>query len=264
MIALTQDAQHHLDRYMRQVRTSVRAHPRMDAEEVERDVLGHIEAELAGSPEPVPVSDLVPVLERLGSPNQWIPSEELPFWRVWIRELVTTLRRGPEDWRLTYATFALFFAAMFADRYFVTFFAASFLLSRATLSLLAEHDDRVGARGWLLYPPLVPVYAPAVIALLVWPVFLTIAVLLEETDGHTVVDPWLSFWIALPAFAAASAGLWWWLLGLAAARYAGAVRVIFLPFFNWWEPRHGRRMSIAGLAILVSAASIISLGYLVR
>jgi hypothetical protein len=39
---------------------------RLTADEVERDVLGHIETELAGQPEPVDAGQLLDVLDRLG------------------------------------------------------------------------------------------------------------------------------------------------------------------------------------------------------
>ncbi len=68
MVTLTDDAQRHLDRYVKQVKAALRGHPSVDAAEVERDVLGHIDAELSGEPEPVGASSLRHVLDRLGTP----------------------------------------------------------------------------------------------------------------------------------------------------------------------------------------------------
>ena len=48
MATLTHDAQSHLARYLRQMRAALRGHPSVDPDDVERDVLGHIDAELAG------------------------------------------------------------------------------------------------------------------------------------------------------------------------------------------------------------------------
>jgi hypothetical protein len=66
---LTDEAQHHLQRYLRQVQTALRGHRSVDLEEIERDVLGHIDAELAGKPEPIDAGTLLPVLDRLGAPS---------------------------------------------------------------------------------------------------------------------------------------------------------------------------------------------------
>src|SRR5262249_57358301 len=78
----------------------------MDAEEVERDVLGHIDAELAGQPQPIGADRLLNVLERLGAPDDWV--EEDPQWR----RVVARLRSGPEDWRLAYLTFGSLFVGV--------------------------------------------------------------------------------------------------------------------------------------------------------
>jgi len=47
MVALSPEAQSHLERYIRQIKMVMREHSSVDADEVERDVVGHIEAELA-------------------------------------------------------------------------------------------------------------------------------------------------------------------------------------------------------------------------
>ena len=69
---LTQDAQSALDRYLGRVKSALRPHSSVDAEEVERDIRGHIEAELEAAPAPVTAERLGNVLDRLGSPNVWV------------------------------------------------------------------------------------------------------------------------------------------------------------------------------------------------
>src|SRR5688572_30565805 len=104
MVTLSRDAQGHLERYLRQVKAALRGHPSVDAGEIERDVLGHIDAELSGQPETLGEGSLREVLARLGAPDAWVPADELPAWRrVWLR-----MRSGPEDWRLAYLTLTLF------------------------------------------------------------------------------------------------------------------------------------------------------------
>ena len=58
MVALSDDARNHLERYLRQVKAALRGHSSLDAAEVERDVRSHIDAELAGQPEPVDAGSL--------------------------------------------------------------------------------------------------------------------------------------------------------------------------------------------------------------
>jgi hypothetical protein len=120
------------------------------ADEVERDIRGHIEAELAESPTPITDARLRSVLDRLGSPSQWVPADELPLWH----KLIVRLKFGPEDWRLAYLTFALFLASLVLGPIGLVFFVASIPLARATLALLDQEDEPVGARRWLVYPPL--------------------------------------------------------------------------------------------------------------
>jgi hypothetical protein len=147
-LSLTQNAQSELDRYLRRVRSALRAHPSVDVDEIERDIRGHIDAELAAAPAPVTEVHLRAVLDRLGSPRQWVPSEDLPIWRT----ALIRLRSGPEDSRLAYASVVLFVAGPLAGGAIgVLLSLASVLLSRAALELPAEEDEPVGARRWLLY-----------------------------------------------------------------------------------------------------------------
>ena len=47
---LTHDAQSDLNRYLSRVKNALRPHATVDADEVERDIRGHIEAELSDAP----------------------------------------------------------------------------------------------------------------------------------------------------------------------------------------------------------------------
>ena len=100
---LTPEAQAYLERYLRKVRGALRGHRAVDADDVERDVISHVSAELGEPSDPVTAAQLRTVLERLGNPDQWISADELPLWR----RVMLRLRTGPEDWRLPYITFAL-------------------------------------------------------------------------------------------------------------------------------------------------------------
>ncbi len=103
MINLTDNAKKHLDNYLQQVRTCLKDCLTVDADEVEQNIKEHIENELQSSTEPVSFDTLDDVLKRLGSPQQWLPEEEIAWWR----KIIIRLRKGPEDWRLAYITFGL-------------------------------------------------------------------------------------------------------------------------------------------------------------
>ena len=93
MIRIDAHAQGCLDRYLEQVRTHLQGCRPVDPAEVERDVREHIERELEEIPESVCFNDLDTVLNRLGSPAQWVPVEEVPWWR----KVLMRLQHGPED-----------------------------------------------------------------------------------------------------------------------------------------------------------------------
>jgi len=253
LLTLTQEAQSELDRYLRQVKAALRTHPSVDADEVERDVRGHIEAELAESPLPITEDRLRRVLDRLGRPNQWVPADELPIWR----RLLITLRSGPEDWRLAYVTFALFVAGPLGPVGPLLFFA-SVLMARATLALLEEEGEPVGARRWLVYPPLLVTYvAVALAALIAVP-----AVIASAGDPSVLTDAraWFPepFWLSLPLVVALGAGIWWTMLGLVVARFGRAIRLVFWPFADWLEPRHGIRFAYVGLIVAAAAGAALA------
>ncbi len=90
---LTPEAQAYLERYLRKVRGALRGHRAVDADDVERDVICHVSAELGQPGDPVSTAQLRTVLERLGNPDQWISADELPLWRRVV------LRRGTERGR---------------------------------------------------------------------------------------------------------------------------------------------------------------------
>jgi hypothetical protein len=260
MVVLTQDAQSQLARYLRQMRTALRGHPSVDPDDIERDVLGHIDAELAGHHEPIVEHDLRRVLDRLGAPSQWVPAEELtPWWGV-----ISSLRDGPEDWRLAYLSLTLAFvgATLFLGNAWLwplplLLPIVAFFMARASLELLEHHEEPIGARRWLLYPVLLPWYAVLAVALLLWPLAPVGGALndipLEEWAVRSTPE-WA--WAIVPASAALLLGLWWACLGLILRRSPAALRAAFRPFANAFDRRHGTRLALVG-ALVAAAAGII-------
>jgi len=264
MAVLTQDAQSQLARYLRQMRVALRGHPSVDPDDIERDVLGHIDAELAGHHEPIVESDLRRVLDRLGAPSQWVPVEELtPWWG-----LISSLRDGPEDWRLAYLslTLALVGAMLSLGNAWLgplplLFPIVAFFMARASLELLEHHDEPVGARRWLLYPVLLPWYVLLVAALLLWPLG-PIAGALNDTPA---IQEWMArsnpewFWMIAPASGALALGLWWACLGLILRSFPGALRAALRPFADGFERRHGTRLALVGSLVAAAAGTILAI-----
>lgn len=248
MAELTLDAQQRLDAYLQQVKRALRGHPSIDADEVERDVRGHVDAELQGRPEPVDVGSLQRVLEKLGRPEQWVRDEELSVWR----RVVSRLSDGPESWRLAYLSFGL----LLFQPLLVFFLGplptiASFVLARAWLAVMAERDEPLGARGWLVYPTLVSVYVPLAFLVCVGPVGVLAAPISESPAAVARLASWLPapFWAAASLLALTGLGIWWVLLGALLVRGVGLVRATFSPFGDWFERRHATRLLWAGLVV---------------
>jgi hypothetical protein len=251
LLTLTQDAQSELDRYLRRVKAALRAHPSVDADEVERDIRGHIDAELAESPTPITETRLRTVLDRLGSPTQWVPADELPTWH----KVLVRLRSGPEDWRLAYLTFALFVMAPVAGPIGPLFFFASIPMARATLALLEEEGEPIGARRWLVYPPLLITYVAVAVAVLVaLPGLIASA---GDPSVRTEARAWFPdpFWASLPLVIALTAGIWWAALGVLLARFRRVVQILFWPFADWFDRRHGIRLAYFGLILATAAGA---------
>ncbi|MHC4084923.1 MAG: hypothetical protein ACYSU5_06890, partial [Planctomycetota bacterium] len=66
MINLSDNAKKCLDGYLRQVRTYLRGCKKVDADEVERNVIEHIESEFEAATAAVSFEELDTVLQRLG------------------------------------------------------------------------------------------------------------------------------------------------------------------------------------------------------
>jgi hypothetical protein len=250
MPTLTDDASRDLARYLKQVQTALRGHRSVDLAEVERDVIGHIEAELADAPQPVGGPTLRAVLERLGAPVSWVPDEELPPWRRALNRLWT----GSEDWRLAYLSIALFLAApvLFIQVFLwplePLLLIASFLTSRTALAVLAEHSEPVGARWWLLYPPLVTVYVAALAFVVAAPAPFVMQAWDDDTGGIRgyLIGVTASPTAAVVSLVVSSLAVWWIALGLLFRVRPSCVRVTFYPFAEWFGRRHATWFLLAG------------------
>ena len=263
------DAKAQLDRYLDRVSAVLEAHRSVDAGEVEREIRAHIEAELSEAPAPISVSRLQEVIERLGHPSQWVPDEELPPWC----SALIRFRLGAEDWWGTYMTFALFVIALvtsvLAIRTYWTawgaemlvvvglrtsllaavLLAASALLARAILTLVVARGIPLSARRWLVYPPLTVAYGVLTVAVFLLP---PAPVLIGgDPTFRSEMVAWMPepFDLSFPLLVALAVGAWWATLGVVTARHPVAVRSVLWPFVEWFDRRHGIRISCIGLII---------------
>lgn len=272
MMTLSDGAKRGLEDYLRQIRAYLRSSRSVDADEIEQNVTEHIETELEGLPKPVSRDDLNAVLKKLGSPQQWVPAEELPWWRL----VILRLRTGPEDWRLAYMSFGFlvagvtlgsihgilhrgyydltlrgivreFLEGMIINRDIFLILAlvlilSGFLCARALITLCLDPKE-YRAKRWLLYPPLSVAYFVMVFIL----ISLT-GLLLGELLGIAFEWRYSDYWRELLIV---STGLWLFVLGSLSLRWPNLVSTIFRPFADKFKQKW------AGLLLIIAISLII-------
>ena len=241
MNTLTREAQERLDRYLGDVRSSLRSCRTIDPQEVEADVTEHINGELEGLTEPVSLADLEGVLERLGRPDQWLPAEELPWWRRAVRQL----RTGPADYRLAFISFGLLVSAFLFGRLSApVLILASFCVSRAALAEASKRDG-LGPQRWLFYPSLVVVYALVLVGIFfgLGGGFFWMAISFLRDWAPLGVAERQALMMA-PFFSAAAAFL---SLGALFTISPAVPRFVFRPFANWFTRKWGVVLILLGL-----------------
>jgi hypothetical protein len=243
MLNLTHTAKEHIDNYLHKVKEYLRGYTAVDSSEIESNIMEHIENELQGTNEPISAEDVDTIISRLGSPQQWVPEEELSWW--W--KLVLRFKRGPEDWRLAYFSFiALVLGLLIPHGVFIILLPASFLLARAALSV-TENSKTLGTQRWLIYPSLILVYAFECFFIFGWPILALCGV--ADGLGHwkNLYSWWLSVfqipyestkYFAIWAFIITGfTGLWWCMLGLFALLCPQIVKTFFRPFADGLDRR---------------------------
>jgi len=235
MKKLTENAQFRLDKYLDQARDSLCKCTSIDVDEVESDIKAHIETELEGADEPVSLKNLEAILNRLGSPTQWVPEEEIAWWR----KVILRLRKGPEDWRLAYISFGLLFmSALFlicSNRanmaVSLLLLLTSFCFSRAALSAGAIGEN-LGAQKCLIYPSLIIVYLAACAFPILWPVGLLAA-------NRAPWNRWdvTRYWMIAYMFKGVAVGLYYFILVSIYKIGASFFHIIFRPFSEKINPK---------------------------
>ena len=255
MINLSDSAKKCLDKYLQQVRNNLRGCKTVDADEVERNVIEHIESEFEAATAAVSFEELDTVLQRLGSPRQWIPEEELPWWR----KIILRVQTGPEDWRLAYLSFGLLVVGFMLPLSLPILILASFVVSRAALSA-NNYRIEVKAQKWLIYPSLIIVYLVLLCSFLGLPLLGLIPLaydwerIIRET--YKISDD-MPYWLAACSVFVALIGLWWLILGVVLLARPNIPKVLFRPFADGFNRKWALVLLCVGFALLVfSLASL--------
>jgi hypothetical protein len=181
-----------LDDYLSQVRAALAASPDLDPADIEADIREHVAVEFRSHTRPVSLVELERVLAALGPPAGWAPvptgrpTPALSPWAAvagvkrWVLGTIGVLWRGPEDWRLAYL--CLLFTVLGVASMGILL-PVAYLLARAAVALAAEKNQPLGPRAWLVYPPVVLVALPLLLAVCLWPV------LLAPLTYNAAVDP---------------------------------------------------------------------------
>lgn len=258
MINLSDSAKKCLDKYLQQVRNHLRGCKKVDADEVERNVIEHIESEFESATAAVSFEELDAVLQRLGSPRQWIPEDQIPWWR----KTILRLRNGPEDWRLAYLSFGLLVVGFMLPLSLPILILASFVVSRAALSA-NNYRIEVKAQKWLIYPSLIIVYVSVLLGLLLWPLGLLFP-LAEELE-HTIRESNvrsrdlgydLPYWRMATSFIIAGLGLWWIILGGLLLKWRRFLQMLFKPFTGWFSRKWALILLLIGLALMIPSLGL--------
>ncbi len=252
---LSDSAKKCLDKYLQQIRTYLRGCKTVDADEVERNIIEHIESEFVGATATVSFEELDAVLQRLGSPRQWVPEEELSWWR----KMIFRLRTGPEDWRLAYISFGLLIAGLVILPSFIVLIPASFIVARAALSEAADLDE-LKAQKWLIYPSLIIVYSFVLSCLLAWPALVLPAVAYElERNVRSSYPQFaddLRYWIMATSFIIAGLGLWWIILAGLFLKWQSFLQMLFKPFAGWFSRKWALILLLIGLALMIPSLGL--------
>ena len=251
MINLSDSAKKCLDKYLQQVRNHLRGCKTVDADEIERNVIEHIESEFEGATAAVSFEELNTVLQRLGSPRQWVPEEEIPWWR----KTILRLRTGPEDWRLAYISFGLLILGFVILPSFIILLPASFIVARAVLSESTDPSELKSQR-WLIYPSLIIVYTFITFWLILWPLrIIPFAFYFGPTIRATYPqfrdDDLLRYWIIVISFIIAISGAWWAVLGAVFLKWRNLPSVLFRPFGDWFNSKLALILLLIGLALMI-------------
>jgi hypothetical protein len=246
MTRLSPEANARLEQYLREVRSTLSGCDSVNADEVERDIREHIESELPKDGVESTLEDLNQILERLGSPGQWVSPRELPWWRRFIDRL----RTGPEDWRLAYLAFILFVFGVVIALPLWPLILVSYLVARAAQAAARGRGEKLEAQRWFIYPSLLIVDSVlATLVVLGLPALaLTLGIhetrILRSENISNQQQIQLVCVLSLLVFS-----IWWVVLGTILALWPSGVRAVLRPFAEWFKRKHAMILFGIGLGL---------------
>ena len=252
MIDLTPEAKKKFDDYLHRMRASLHGRPAVEPEEVEQNVLVHVEEALAGVPAPVGQERLGEVLAQLGPPERWLPDDERPAWRRMVDRIMT----GPDDWRLAYLSLAItFLMIVFLPVGGILLVIPGYLVSRAYVELLEDRGEALGARKWLVLPPIVILMTLIGLAALLAPAG-AIAGILSEVGirelGWDAVNRFERGRI-FSGMVAMATGAWWIVL-------SGIFALLMRPFRAMFQPLTARLRGGHAVVLTIAGAIVAGIG----
>lgn len=248
MIDFTPDAKRRFDEYLQRMRVSLRGSRSVEPEEVEQNVIEHVELALAAAPAPVGPERLDTVLEQLGPPERWLPDDDRPMWRKAMDRVIA----GPEDWRLAYASLGLTLLMVITFPIGgVLLLLPAFLLSRAYVALMEEKGEPLGARKWLVLPPIVFALAGVCATALLAPAGAMGALLSEVGIRDLGFDYQTRFERGRLFLGALSmgTGAWWIILSGVFAMLMRPFRALFAPITSGLKAGHAVVLTLAGIVV---------------
>lgn len=255
MIDLTPDAKRKFDEYLQRMRASLRGSRSVEPDEVEQNVVEHVELALAGAPSPVSPERLDTVLEQLGPPERWLPDDDRPIWRKAMDKVIA----GPEDWRLAWASLGLTLLMVITMPIGgVLLLLPAYMLSRAYVALMEERGEAMGARKWLVLPPIVLLMLALCGTALIAPAGAFGAILSEVAirdlgfDYETRFERGRLFMGLLSM----STGVWWIVLSGVFAMLMRPFRALFLPVTAGLKRGHALVLTLAG-AVLAGIGALL-------
>lgn len=253
MSELTPEARLRLERYLTRMRSALRGSRAVETTEIEQNVREHVEVAFADAAGPVDADRLDAVLAQLGPPDQWLSEDEQPWWR----RVVARVANGPEDWRLAYLTFGSFAVGLLLlpIGIGIVFLLAAFLLARANCELIQSRGEPLGARRWLVLPPIWLLLLTIAGVALIPPVVGLAAAGISDGDIHLLrgipdTRP-ESFERARveTGYIAAVAGAWWLFLSAFFALILKPFRAFFQPVTANLGRKHVLVLALVGLMV---------------
>ena len=260
MRELTPEAQKKIDGYVQRMRAELSGSKSVNTDEVEQNVREHIEFALAGVDGPVDSARIGAVLDRLGAPERWLPDEE----RSALRRAMTRLQTGPEDWRLAYGSLALFFVSLILvpAGIGIPLMFASYVLSRAYVEFMTSRGEPLGARRWMVYPPIAILLLVALSMVIMGPVAPVVAWGIGEHGFERIFDVphsiegLVRFQAGLGSVAFGA----WWIIAAGLMRvFLRPIRFMFAPLLDNLRGRH--LAVLAAIGVTVAAVGGVLLYY---